>query len=84
MSDANVRVNPAIAIAVTAMLAPSQTASAPTSSAPNGPMPIDAANTPSTRPRISEGVEEITMMLCIVANPDIENPPMNKIGNATA
>jgi hypothetical protein len=77
-----VRPRPTIAIAVTALLAPHQTANPPTNKAPIGPVPIDAASTPSTRPRISVGVEVITIMLCIVANPDIEKPPIRRIGSA--
>ena len=75
-------VSPVAAIAVTALFAPHHTAAPPINSAPNGPVPIDAASTPSTRPRIAGGVDVITMMLCIVANPDIENPVSNKNGRA--
>ena len=64
------------------LLAPHQTANPPTIKAPNGPVPIDAARTPNTRPRISTGVDVITMMLCIVAKPAIENPPIRRIGRA--
>ena len=81
-SARTVSTKPATEIAVTALPAPHQTARPPTIRAPNGPVPIDAASTPSTLPRISAGVEVITMMLCIVANPDIENPPIIKIGRA--
>ena len=77
-----VRISPVKAIAETALLAPHQTANPPTIKAPNGPVPIDEARTPNTRPRISTGVDVITMMLCIVAKPAIENPPIRRIGRA--
>ena len=76
-----VRISPVTAIAVTALFAPQTTAKLPTINAPKGPVPIAAAKTPRTRPLISIGADVITMMLCIVAKPDIEKPPITIIGN---
>jgi len=76
-----VRINPVTAIAITALFAPQITAKLPTINAPKGPVPIAAAKTPRTRPLISMGADVITMMLCIVAKPDIEKPPITIIGN---
>ena len=77
-----VRISPVTAIAVTALFAPQITAKLPTINAPKGPVPIAAAKTPRTRPLISIGADVITMMLCIVAKPDIEKPPTTIIGSA--